>query len=76
VDTARVMELYAPAVAGAGGQVGSGYRVGPEVVLTGRSACCRNFQDQPVDIPDDFLVRLFPVKLLFRRGMSDPARFA
>jgi tetratricopeptide (TPR) repeat protein len=33
VDTARVMELYAPAVEG-GGQVGSGYRVGPEVVLT------------------------------------------
>jgi tetratricopeptide (TPR) repeat protein len=34
VDTARVMELYTPVVEGSGGQVGSGYRVGPEVVLT------------------------------------------
>ena len=33
MDAARVMELYAPAIAG-GGQVGSGYRVGPEVTLT------------------------------------------
>ncbi len=34
VDTARVIELYTPAVEDVGGQVGSGYRVGPEVVLT------------------------------------------
>lgn len=34
MDTARVIELYAPAVEDGGGQVGSGYRVGPEVVLT------------------------------------------
>jgi tetratricopeptide (TPR) repeat protein len=37
VDTARVMELYAPADGGGeeqGGQLGSGYRAGHEVVLT------------------------------------------
>ena len=44
--------------------------------ISARLAYCRNIQDQPIDIPDNFLVRLFPVKLLFRFGMSDPARFA
>src|ERR1700749_3457406 len=34
MDIARVMELYAPAVEGRGGLVGSGYRAGPDVVLT------------------------------------------
>ena len=34
VDIARVMELYAPGGPGGGGHVGSGYRVGPGVVLT------------------------------------------
>ena len=54
MDTARVMELYAPAVEGGGGQVGSGYRVGPDVVLTAAHvvAGLRTCQaDEPV--PDD-----------------------
>jgi tetratricopeptide (TPR) repeat protein len=34
VDLARVIELYAPAGEGAGGQVGSGYLIGSQVVLT------------------------------------------
>jgi tetratricopeptide (TPR) repeat protein len=34
VDTARVLELYIPAVRAGGGSVGSGYRVGPDVALT------------------------------------------
>jgi len=33
MDTARVMELYAPVITG-GGRVGSGYRVGPSIALT------------------------------------------
>jgi hypothetical protein len=34
-----------------------------------------NIQDQPVDILDNFPVSRFPVKLLFRFGMNNPARF-
>src|SRR4051812_39857764 len=34
MDTARVVELYVPGPAGAGGQVGSGYRLGDDRVLT------------------------------------------
>ena len=34
MDAARVLELYVPLVPGGGGQVGSGYQIGPGVALT------------------------------------------
>ena len=43
---------------------------------TVKLAYYRNVRDQPIDVRDNFLVSFFPVELLFRFGMGDPARFA